>query len=706
VRPRPWMLATGVVVAVLAGIVAWASFWPDPTCSDPACATARFRLIVELDTLQGTDTLPLQARGPDGVVSVQRLLADGGVDLDLRVAPEPLPYDPSAGALDAADLHAYADAWSARVGPATADGRVYALGAPALRSPEGTLLFGVLFDHEGRGGVAVAPALTRQLFTLHHADAVPLLQMRTLAHELLHALNRHHVDAMQSPDRRLTVEAPTHCIADTAGRDWRLREPPLWALSPTTIRYFQAASPREVLPGRGHSPFDVRRGSARECDVARRSTMGTPRTRFELVRDRLFGVVPFTTAEAAEVAEVDSPEAGAATAVALRVEAQDAPYPLGFPVIVRVHATNTGETPVRLVGRLSPAYGVVTIETRRAGEEAWTPFRPLSMLEPVDDPRNLLPPGEHIAERRRDLLRRGRLDVRRSRRLRDPRTRAGRRRRRRRGQRVLSIAVAEPTAAADVAALEPLLGADGSLDPAAGRFFALHGRVRDPDVRERLESVAHEHGATALGAASRLVVAAPAIRAPIDPATGRRASPDLGAAREALERACVDSGLVAVGSGLLESAGVTWPRRPEAGGDAAAEAWEGIRTVGARSRLRYGDPTLARVGSPVAFAWNRSALDPQGRRAVRRLASTLRRSGATSVLVAGHADASGTCRGNLAVGLSRADAVARELVRAGVPRWAIEVVSLGSQRPLDFAASEAAARANRRVEIWAPRPLT
>src|SRR5690606_36400802 len=106
--------------------------------------------------------------------------------------------------------------------PADAHAALYALVTPALISDAGEPLFGIMFDVAGREGFAVAPSETLRAFRDNNEDSIALLQLRTFMHELLHSLNRGHLDAGQVAGR-LTLEAPTRCISqtDSSGR-WSL----------------------------------------------------------------------------------------------------------------------------------------------------------------------------------------------------------------------------------------------------------------------------------------------------------------------------------------------------------------------------------------------------------------------------------------------------------------------------------------------------
>ncbi|WP_373084943.1 OmpA family protein, partial [Zhongshania sp.] len=69
------------------------------------------------------------------------------------------------------------------------------------------------------------------------------------------------------------------------------------------------------------------------------------------------------------------------------------------------------------------------------------------------------------------------------------------------------------------------------------------------------------------------------------------------------------------------------------------------------------------------------------------------------VRLEGHADERGTREYNIALGERRANAVADYMAINGIPRYRIETVSYGEERPVAFGQSEATYSQNRRVEL-------
>src|SRR5687768_11642262 len=142
---------------------------------------------------------------------------------------------------------------------------------------------------------------------------------------MLHALNRRHAQVAQMPGERLTIEAPTRCIADNTGRPhWTLRERPLMSLSPSTIEFFQSAPAVRVLPGPGNSPFLI--GSPSTCSDVRESIATPPETsHWRSAMRRFKGLIGISQAQAAE-AEDDT---NTPPDVQVVLQAIPAPYPLG-----------------------------------------------------------------------------------------------------------------------------------------------------------------------------------------------------------------------------------------------------------------------------------------------------------------------------------------------------------------------------------------
>ncbi len=101
----------------------------------------------------------------------------------------------------------------------------------------------------------------------------------------------------------------------------------------------------------------------------------------------------------------------------------------------------------------------------------------------------------------------------------------------------------------------------------------------------------------------------------------------------------------------------------------------------------------------VFFDWDRADLTDRARQIVAEAAQATTRVQVTRIEVAGHADRSGTPQYNQGLSVRRAQNVASELVRLGVPRQAISVQGYGDMRPLVRTAAGVREPQNRRVEI-------
>lgn len=692
----PTMIAP--IVLLGATTLIWALFWPDAHCSEPACARKRFAVSVELDAFKQVDPIELELTVGDKRVSLRSIFVSGGVDAQVVPDQADLPYKSASGALDRADLYQFATAWRSEEPRHNVDASIYALLAPALVSDTGEPLFGIMFDVDQRSGFAVAPSTTVHRFGEREPASVPLLQLRTFAHELLHSLNRRHIDAVQMPDGRLTLEAPTRCISRESAGQWSLREPPLMTVSPTTISFFQTAAKSDILPGKTHSPFNARRASPTECEEARSNTAADPaRTRWELALRRIRGLLAIRAA-AAQVPAVQDAEP-ADSPVELHIQAMTAAYPLGYPIAVRITARNTSDTALPIKGRLSPSYGMVRIEHRRLSQDEWSILEPLAWFEPMSDERALLQPGEqtehtvpiYFGDDGWTFPEPGEYGVRARLQTGSDTPDAV--------SEPIAISIVRPRSEDDRAALRPLIGNNDRLDEATGRLLAFGGRIGTEQAWESLEAAVESNGHTALGGALRLTLVTNRLRPPIDPRTGARPAPDFSEARELLADTCTDSGVAALKWQLLQRHAGGVPRGLSNRAETGATAWDGTTSMRGDTIPTYSDRSLRSWGASLHFCLNESRLRSPVRAAIPGLARQLRRERPVRIVIVGHGDHEGTCRYNDALGMRRAEAVRRALLGAGLRTRRIDVVSLGERRPLDFEATSAAHDSNRRVEI-------
>lgn len=691
-RRKSGWYAFAVTAAVAVAVFLGAMFWPTSECDDPSCARQRYSVALEIDALGQIEPINFDVDDGNERVSLESIMRGGGIELISTIDQTELPYDASSGPLDRADLFQLVTAWRSRP-TQDKDATLYALLVNALIADNGEELFGMMFDTAGREGFAVAPRTTERFYRDHAPTLIPKLQLRTFAHELLHALNRDHADAVQTQDGRLTLEAPTRCISQKQQRGWSLVESPLMKLSPHTIRFFQTAAPRDVLPGPANSPFRHRRASPTECEDVRAQVAGpVDNSRWAIAVRRLKTLLFFSSAQAAADPPSDTPVAE------IRLQAQPAAYPLGYPIAVRVMVENNGADALPITGRLNPRYGMLMIEYRATGAEEWRTVEPMSLFEPTNNEDALLQPGARTEEtvpiyygqngwtfdaagvyeiRARLQLGPSASDV-----ISEP----------------LPISVTAPTTAEDREALQPLLDADGHLANDIGRLLYFGGRIGDREDIEPLEKAAENFGHTALGGAMRLTLLSQRLRRPIDPITGLRPPPDLEQAGELAEDTCTDSGVAAMTSDVLEQRQSSVPTTLQMRAETNAAAWDGATST-KTTLATYSDPLLELHGPSLHFCFNETELRRPVRDAVSRLVRQLRRERPSRIILVGHSDSVGTCRYNELLALRRAREVQRALVSAGLRRIPIDVVSIGERRPLSFAVDNDAQQLNRRVEV-------
>ena len=101
----------------------------------------------------------------------------------------------------------------------------------------------------------------------------------------------------------------------------------------------------------------------------------------------------------------------------------------------------------------------------------------------------------------------------------------------------------------------------------------------------------------------------------------------------------------------------------------------------------------------VFFDWDRADLTDRARQIVAEAAQASTKVQYTRIEVQGNADRSGTPAYNQRLSLRRAQTVAAELVRLGVPRTAIDIQAFGDTRPLVPTAPGVREPQNRRVAI-------
>ena len=101
----------------------------------------------------------------------------------------------------------------------------------------------------------------------------------------------------------------------------------------------------------------------------------------------------------------------------------------------------------------------------------------------------------------------------------------------------------------------------------------------------------------------------------------------------------------------------------------------------------------------VFFDWDRADLTDRARQIIADAAQATTRVQVTRIEVSGHTDTTGTARYNQGLSVRRAQNVAAELVRLGVPRESITTQGFGFSRPLVSTGPGVREPQNRRVEI-------
>lgn len=105
----------------------------------------------------------------------------------------------------------------------------------------------------------------------------------------------------------------------------------------------------------------------------------------------------------------------------------------------------------------------------------------------------------------------------------------------------------------------------------------------------------------------------------------------------------------------------------------------------------------------VFFDWNKYTLTPEARQVIADAAEKAKVSGVRLITVTGYTDRSGKPDYNLALSKKRAQAVAAELERLGIPGSAIERVGRGEENPLVPTPDGVREPQNRRAELVFPK---
>jgi peptidoglycan-associated lipoprotein len=100
----------------------------------------------------------------------------------------------------------------------------------------------------------------------------------------------------------------------------------------------------------------------------------------------------------------------------------------------------------------------------------------------------------------------------------------------------------------------------------------------------------------------------------------------------------------------------------------------------------------------IHFDYDKYNLTPQATTILARNAEIMMNNPSIEVVIEGHCDERGTEEYNLALGEKRAIAARDFLVRFGIAKSRVSVISYGEERPLDLGSNEEAWAKNRRAE--------
>ena len=103
---------------------------------------------------------------------------------------------------------------------------------------------------------------------------------------------------------------------------------------------------------------------------------------------------------------------------------------------------------------------------------------------------------------------------------------------------------------------------------------------------------------------------------------------------------------------------------------------------------------------PILFEFDSADLSSDGHGVLETIAKTLEKYPAISLLIEGHCDERGSAEYNMGLGVQRADAVKRWLLKRGIAKSRLEATSHGKERPaFKICSNDACHAKNRRVEF-------
>ncbi|MCX8071482.1 MAG: OmpA family protein [Candidatus Binatia bacterium] len=170
-------------------------------------------------------------------------------------------------------------------------------------------------------------------------------------------------------------------------------------------------------------------------------------------------------------------------------------------------------------------------------------------------------------------------------------------------------------------------------------------------------------------------------------ATGAAVGAIVGGGKGAGQGAAIGAVLGAIGGGLI-------------GNYLDQQAKEMQAILAEQDRLRREQERLdVALSTDILFASGSATLQPGARDKIRQLAAVLNRYPRTYIQVIGHTDSRGSEESNLELSRRRAQAVAEELVSAGVSASRITTFGRGASSPVATNDTPEGRAMNRRVEI-------
>ena len=116
------------------------------------------------------------------------------------------------------------------------------------------------------------------------------------------------------------------------------------------------------------------------------------------------------------------------------------------------------------------------------------------------------------------------------------------------------------------------------------------------------------------------------------------------------------------------------------------------------NKSAYDAQDMTNLETVFHFEFDQATLTAKARTALDAQIARLKKT-TGPIRLEGHADERGTREYNIALGERRANAVADYMAINGIPRYRIESVSFGEERPVAFGQSESTYSQNRRVEL-------